>query len=196
MYMVFFLVEWKVAKHPLVPIQFFATMPRIAILMGGFLQALIMTATTYFIPVYFQVVLAASPLKSGEEISKEDASAGTSTFQLLKQFGQAVSIVFGQLVIQGYIRTHAGDLLRIGVSQITISDLTTGQTIVSILETEPKSGPGIALREMFVQALKMMSVLYTAFAGVALIASFGVPMRKIPRDASNEEPADAAVEKD
>lgn len=58
-------VEWKLAKTPLIPLRFLAQRGRIATLSVNVCQALITTACTYFLPLYFQVVLGASPLSSG-----------------------------------------------------------------------------------------------------------------------------------
>lgn len=62
---VFGFVEWKLAKTPLIPLKFLAQRGRIATLAVNVCQALITTACTYFLPLYFQVVLGASPLSSG-----------------------------------------------------------------------------------------------------------------------------------
>ena len=62
---IFLLLEWKVAKLPLMPLRFFSQRSRIAILTVCASQSFITTGCTYFVPLYFQLVLGISPLMSG-----------------------------------------------------------------------------------------------------------------------------------
>ncbi|KAL9120543.1 MAG: hypothetical protein Q9187_002899 [Circinaria calcarea] len=62
---IFIVAEWKVAKSPLIPLRFFAQRSRIALLAVCVSQSFITTARTYFLPLYFQLVLGVSPLISG-----------------------------------------------------------------------------------------------------------------------------------
>jgi hypothetical protein len=62
---VFVLVEWKVSKSPLMPLRFFKHRASLAILGVNISQSFITTGVTYFIPLYFQLVLKASPIMSG-----------------------------------------------------------------------------------------------------------------------------------
>jgi MFS family permease len=61
----FAFIEMKIAKKPLMPPRFFNNLPRISVLTVCFTSALVQGGTIYFIPMYFQVVLGASPFKSG-----------------------------------------------------------------------------------------------------------------------------------
>jgi fucose permease len=227
------------------------------------MQSLIMAATTYFVPVYFQVVLGASPFMSGvyflpttitlallwasighlikktgqyvpsirlgaaglllgtdllidtkayiswpriisaqiiiaaglgltyqaplvafyEVIPREDASAGTSTFQFLKQIGQTISIVFGQLIIQGYIETRLKGLVQQDKQSELLRNLSTGEMIPSLLGTGANSDEGALLRGILTHGIRVMWMIYTGIAAITFVASFGVPMHRLPLDA-------------
>ena len=61
----FALVEWKVAKYPLVPLRMFS-FRNVPVAFGvAFCHGLVFTAGSFFLPLYFQDVQGASPLLSG-----------------------------------------------------------------------------------------------------------------------------------
>jgi MFS family permease len=62
---VFVLIEWKVAKYPLMPLQLFKRRSNLAALGVSFFHGLTFIGGTYYLPLYFQAVLGASPLLSG-----------------------------------------------------------------------------------------------------------------------------------
>lgn len=61
----FVIVEWKIARQPLMPLKFFTSISTISTLGVNMLQSFITTGCTYFLPLYFQIVLNASPIMSG-----------------------------------------------------------------------------------------------------------------------------------
>ena len=61
---IFTIIEWKIAKSPLIPLRFFSRCSRISILGVNVCQSMITTGCTYFLPLYFQLVLGTSPLRS------------------------------------------------------------------------------------------------------------------------------------
>lgn len=62
---IFGFIECKVAKTPIIPPKLFARRPRVAVMVVCICQASILAASIYFLPLYFQIVLGASPLVSG-----------------------------------------------------------------------------------------------------------------------------------
>ncbi|ERF70775.1 hypothetical protein EPUS_08333 [Endocarpon pusillum Z07020] len=62
---IFGFIEYKVAKTPIIPLKLFARRPRVAVMVVCICQASILAASTYFLPLYFQIVLGASPSASG-----------------------------------------------------------------------------------------------------------------------------------
>ena len=61
----FFVNEWKFAKYPVIPLRIFKDPSNLASLGVCFVHGFVFIATSYFLPIYFQTVLSASPLLSG-----------------------------------------------------------------------------------------------------------------------------------
>lgn len=61
----FFLNEWKLAKYPVMPLRLFTRLSNIATLIVCFCHGFVFISGSYFLPLYFQAVLGASPLISG-----------------------------------------------------------------------------------------------------------------------------------
>lgn len=65
MIVLFFLNEWKLAKYPIVPLRLFKDWSNLASLGVCFIHGFVFIAGSYYLPLYFQTVLGASPLLSG-----------------------------------------------------------------------------------------------------------------------------------
>ncbi|TID17094.1 MFS drug transporter [Venturia nashicola] len=65
MWFIFFYIEARVAKYPLVPMRIVRSFSNLCILAIGSSHAFVMIAGSYFLPVYFQGVLGANALLSG-----------------------------------------------------------------------------------------------------------------------------------
>ena len=61
----FLLNEWKFAKYPVIPIRLFRDISNLAALGVCFIHGSVFIAGSYYLPLYFQTVLGASPLLSG-----------------------------------------------------------------------------------------------------------------------------------
>lgn len=61
----FFLNEWKVATYPVMPLRLFKYRSNIAALGVCFCHGTVFISGAYFLPLYFQAVLGASPILSG-----------------------------------------------------------------------------------------------------------------------------------
>lgn len=61
----FIFVEFKVAKYPLMPGRIFRNTSNVASLGACFLQSFVFIAGSYYLPLYFQASLGATPLLSG-----------------------------------------------------------------------------------------------------------------------------------
>ena len=61
----FFINEWRFAKYPLMPLRLFSNRSNIAALGVCYCHGLVFIAGTYYLPLYFQTVLAANPILSG-----------------------------------------------------------------------------------------------------------------------------------
>ena len=62
---VFVIVEWKVARYPITPLFLFKDRNNVAALSIAFIHAFVFLSGSYFLPLYFQGVLAESSLQSG-----------------------------------------------------------------------------------------------------------------------------------
>ena len=87
----FFVYEWKVAKYPVMPLRLFKKRSNIAALLTCFVHGFVFISGSYFLPLYFQAVLGASPLLSGVYLfpfvlSLSFMAAGTGIF--IRKTGQ------------------------------------------------------------------------------------------------------------
>ncbi|OJJ48609.1 hypothetical protein ASPZODRAFT_61654 [Penicilliopsis zonata CBS 506.65] len=57
--------EWKFAKYPVIPTRLFTNWHNVLILLVCFCHGFVFIAGTYYLPLYFQTVLLASPILSG-----------------------------------------------------------------------------------------------------------------------------------
>jgi len=63
--MLFFLNEWKFARYPVMPLRLFKHRSNMASLTVCFIHGMVFISGAYFLPLYFQAVLGASPILSG-----------------------------------------------------------------------------------------------------------------------------------
>ena len=61
----FVLNEWRLARYPMMPLRLFKHQNNIAAFGTCFCHAYVFTAGTYYLPLYFQAVLGATPFLSG-----------------------------------------------------------------------------------------------------------------------------------
>ena len=61
----FLLYEWKVPKYPVMPLGLFKSRTNIATLFAVFIHGVVFISGSYYLPLYFQAVLGATPILSG-----------------------------------------------------------------------------------------------------------------------------------
>ena len=61
----FFINEWKFAKYPVMPLRLFKRRSNVAALSVCFVHGFVFISGAYFLPLYFQAVLGATPILSG-----------------------------------------------------------------------------------------------------------------------------------
>ena len=98
---IFFLIEWKVAKYPLIPLRLFSRLSNVASLVVCFCHGFVFISGSYYLPLYFQAVLGATPLLSGVYlfpfvISLSLVSAATGVF--IRKTGQYLPPIWFGLV--------------------------------------------------------------------------------------------------
>jgi hypothetical protein len=96
-FFLFFINEWKFARYPVIPLRIFKYRSNLASLGVCFCHGLVFISGTYFLPLYFQAVLGASPLLSGVyllpfAISLSLVSAATGIF--IKNTGKYLPAVW------------------------------------------------------------------------------------------------------
>jgi Fungal trichothecene efflux pump (TRI12) len=87
----FVLTEWRFAKYPIMPLRIFMDRSNVASIGVCFCHGYVFIAASYYLPLYFQAVLGASPLLSGVyllpyAISFSLVTAGTGI--LIKKTGK------------------------------------------------------------------------------------------------------------
>jgi hypothetical protein len=94
---IFFLIEWRVAPYPLMPLGLFSKRSNLAALSVCFFHAFVYISGSYFLPLYFQAVLGATPILSGvyllpTALSLSFMSAITGIF--IKKTGQYLPMIW------------------------------------------------------------------------------------------------------
>ncbi|XP_014553264.1 hypothetical protein COCVIDRAFT_108168 [Bipolaris victoriae FI3] len=94
---IFFLIEWRVAPYPLMPLDLFSKRSNLAALAVCFFHAFVFISGNYFLPLYFQAVLGATPILSGvyllpQAVSLSILSAITGIF--IKKTGQYLPMIW------------------------------------------------------------------------------------------------------
>ncbi|KAE9369002.1 MFS general substrate transporter [Stipitochalara longipes BDJ] len=99
----FILNEWKFARYPVMPLRLFKTPSNIASLGVCFCHGYVFIAATYYLPLYFQAVLGATPLLSGVYLLPLALSLGltsAATGVWIKKTGKYLpAIWFGMAVM-------------------------------------------------------------------------------------------------
>jgi len=81
----FGIYEWKFAKFPIMPMGIFSSRSKVAVLSVVFLHGFVFISASYYLPLYFQAILGATPILSGvyllpTALSLAIASIGTGVF--------------------------------------------------------------------------------------------------------------------
>jgi MFS family permease len=95
-------VEWKVAKFPIIPPRLFDNWYNILILLVCFCHGFVFIAATYYLPLYFQTVLQTSPILSGVYVlplvlSLAVGSAATGV--IMKKTGRFRELIIGGMFL-------------------------------------------------------------------------------------------------
>lgn len=99
---IFFLIEWRVAPYPLMPLDLFSKRSNLAALSTCFFHAFVFIPGNYFLPLYFQAVLGATPILSGvyllpQAVALSFLSAFTGVF--IKKTGQYLPMIWFGMVM-------------------------------------------------------------------------------------------------
>lgn len=93
-------IEWKVAKYPVVPIRLFTNWHNILVLLVCFCHSFVFIAGSYYLPLYFQTVLLANPIMSGVYVLPNVLSLSLTsacTGFIIKKTGRYRELIMGGL---------------------------------------------------------------------------------------------------
>lgn len=95
---IFFLFsEKRLAKYPLMPLDLFRNKSNVACLMVGFFQGMVFIGGEYYLPLYFQSVMEASPFHSGIlilPITITEALMGITVGVLIHRTGHYLELIY------------------------------------------------------------------------------------------------------
>jgi MFS family permease len=99
---IFVVIEWKVAKYPIIPLRLFKDRSNVAAFLVCSCHGFVFISGAYYLPLYFQAVLGASPLLSGTYVlpfSISLAVASTITGIIVKKTGKYKPAIIVGLVL-------------------------------------------------------------------------------------------------
>ncbi|KAL3419526.1 major facilitator superfamily transporter [Phlyctema vagabunda] len=132
---IFIFIEKRLARYPLIPLSLFKERSNVACLLVGFLQGMVYFATEYYLPLYFQSVRGASPLRSGILILpliSMEALTGIIAGVTIHKTGRYLELMYLGTIIA-----------TIGVSTFNLLDVKT--TIAQIVGFQILAGFGAGL---------------------------------------------------
>ena len=261
----FFFIQFKVSPSPIMPFRIFGQSHLLCTLAVCFLDAFVFNSVAYFMPLYFQVVLGASPLHSGlwmlalaiplaiisaaagflmhktghyiellrggvflmtvglglcisfpsyiswpriiaflfvigigfgpnfhaplialqTRLQPKDIAAGTATFGFIRMLAGACGVVLGQVIFQGQMQGHLGQLLAGGVPGNEAEQLAKGAAII-VGRSNATDGGGASwepiARHAKAESFSRMWILYTIASALALLVSFGITRTKLTHE--------------
>ena len=245
----FFLVEWRVAPYPIIPLDIFRERSNLACLAVCFCHGITFMGGSYYLPLYFQTCLGKTPIMSGvytlstavplsiisaltgvfikstgkylypivfgfammtlgyglfidldaesslakivlyqivaglgvgplfqaplialqSLVPKGDIAAATATFQFVRNFATAISVVIGSVVFQNIISSNQSTLAAALGPQAAqqLGGFNAGAEVgfIDSLPTEQKQ----VARDVFANSFHYMWIMYCVFAGVGLL---------------------------
>ena len=129
----FVLNEWKLAIYPVMPLRLFKYRSNIACLAVCFIHGMVFVSGAYFLPLYFQAVLGATPILSGVYL-----------------FPFVLSLSFTSIIAGGYIKKTGQYLPPIWLGMVFMAigfglftDLPNGRAWGRIISFQIIAGLGV-----------------------------------------------------
>lgn len=99
----FVVIEWRVAKYPIIPMRLFQVRSNVASLAVCMCHGFVFISASYYLPLYFQAVLGVSPLLSGVYVlpfTLSLALVSSATGIFIRKTGKYLPcIIFGMVVM-------------------------------------------------------------------------------------------------
>ncbi|KAF7947215.1 uncharacterized protein EAE97_004464 [Botrytis byssoidea] len=113
-------------------------------------------------------------------VAPEDIGVATGTLNFIRNLATANSVVLGQVVFQGILKHHKGELLAVGIPEDSVSKLLNGGVIGgSNIASTFTSAQSSAYRSVVADALSKMWILYTCICFLGLVISFGIQKKEL-----------------
>ncbi|CRG89194.1 hypothetical protein PISL3812_06230 [Talaromyces islandicus] len=99
---IFFLLEWRIAKYPIIPLRIFRKGGTLAALGVASTHGFAFVAAPYFLPLYFQTALGASPIESGTwflPLALVLAALSILTGNIIKWTGRYLELIIGGMAL-------------------------------------------------------------------------------------------------
>ncbi|TGO20043.1 hypothetical protein BTUL_0001g00500 [Botrytis tulipae] len=113
-------------------------------------------------------------------VAPEDIGVATGTLNFIRNLATANSVVLGQVVFQGILKHHKGELLAVGIPEDSVSKLLNGGAIGgSNIASTFTSAQSSVYRSAVADALSKMWILYTCICFLGLVISFGIQKKEL-----------------
>lgn len=103
-------------------------------------------------------------------VHAKDITSANATFIFIRTLSSAISIVGGQVLLQNEVKKHAAALLRGGVPPAVVSVLPTHLDVLKVAKGLTAAQEDL-LKQAITESLSRVWILYTAVAGVGVLAS-------------------------
>ena len=146
----FILSEKRLAQYPLMPLALFSKPATAASLLVGFVHGFVFIAAEYYLPLYFQSVKSAGPLRSGILIlplNVVTAFMGIATGIIIHQTGRYRELMWVGLSL---LTLGNGLFIHFGVTT-KVAELVISQVVVGVGSGMLFEPPLIALQAQVVQ---------------------------------------------
>jgi len=138
--------------------------------------------------VIFQIILAAGIGANMQTlvicvqalVAPEDIGVATGTLNFIRNLATAVSVVVGQVIIQGILAQHKDDLLHVGIPSDTVTLLVNGGAIGGSGLTDSFTPVQLARYKFAVaDSFSKMWIFYTALCALGIVITFGIRKKEL-----------------
>ncbi|CAI4216044.1 unnamed protein product [Parascedosporium putredinis] len=193
-------LEWSVVRYPVIPMHLFTNVSNAATIIVNLFHGMAFTQVAYFVPLYFQAVLGASPLGSGVmllpfvlslsftsaavgllmkatgnyvwciRIGFAENGAATATFSLVRNLASAIGVVIGSVAFANAMDAQQDELVE-KLGIALASNFSGNRAQASLLLVERLPESSRAIvRAAFLAAIRDVFLQMVCFVGAGLIA--------------------------
>ncbi|KAL4784687.1 major facilitator superfamily domain-containing protein [Aspergillus varians] len=117
-------------------------------------------------------------------ISTKDTATATATFGFVRNVAMALSVVLGGVVFQNSMLMKRSLLSDAGLSATLQEDFTGAEAAANVLAVKDVADPlqRLAVKQAFAWSIRNIWIMYTAIAGLGLVASVFITKRQLSRE--------------